>query len=152
MIPIGRCRSTATSRTQALRTNPTQPFAAAMPAMRSPTSADPQRAAPVDDEHPAVARPLDLPAQEHVVLVAADGARSGRVNAVDPAELPQLRAAQTSASGCSSERSAVEVTGVRLRSSGRSGHQRTVSSRCAGCGVVPAKTTLNVYVPAGSGS
>ena len=32
------------------------------------------------------------------------------------------------------------------------GYQRTVSSRCAGCAVVPAKTTLNVYVPAGSGS
>ena len=32
------------------------------------------------------------------------------------------------------------------------GYQRTVSSRCAGWGVVPEKTTLNVYVPAGSGS
>ena len=32
------------------------------------------------------------------------------------------------------------------------GYQRTVSSRCAGCAVVPANTTLNVYVPAGNAS
>ena len=184
----------------------------------------PQRAAAVDDEHPAVARPFDALPEEDVVVEAADRSRSAPLNSVSP---PNCRSCspQTSASGFSSERSAVEVTGrgyaqadtarerhgererlwkasSRLRSrrgspsgrlpealreratgmergacgadrscSGTNGpilavpcrtcapgdgrawrYQRTVSSRCAGCAVVPAKTTLNVYVPAGSGS
>ncbi len=86
------CLSTAVSRTPALRTNPTQPFAAAMPAMRSPTSADAERAAPVDDEHPAVARAFDLLPQEHVVVEAADG-RDRPAELRHPAELPQLQPA-----------------------------------------------------------
>ena len=83
----------------------------------------------------------------------------GPLNSVSP---PNCRSCspQTSASGFSSERSAVEVTGrgyAHRRGHGRRAvyrrrYQRTVSSRCAGCGVVPAKTTLNVYVPAGSAS
>ncbi len=123
------------------------------PAVRRPRDRRPcrrggrrERAAAVDDENPTVARPFDrrrsttLSSRQRTVA-------SGPLNDAIP---PNWRNAQRADARVSDARR----RGRRSRSPAEDTrcHQRTVSSRFAGCGVVPAKTTRNVYAPAGSDS
>ena len=96
-----------------------------------------ERPASVDDKDTPVARPLDLPAQKHVVIEAADRG-DGTAELGEASELAELEPADA--------RGGILVgKGRRSRSprqdthTGREiRHQRTVSSMFAGCGVVPA--------------
>ena len=72
LIPRGRCRSTATSRTQPLTTTPGPAVGGGEAGDHVAEQRHAQRAAAVDDEHAPLARLRHLPLEEDVVLVAAD--------------------------------------------------------------------------------